>query len=132
MSYSEIIKRSEKKKILSINKIDDLLNNGYSIIYYDTNNNNKIKIIYSKNYENINRMNIIKNNKKIINKMINNWNDFRNEDIEYYGTRSIYYNYENIIENIINENNKINEEIYNRIYNLDLTNSDINSDNEDL
>ena len=36
-----------------------------------------------------------KKNKIILDKMINNWNNFRDQDIEYYGTRSIFYNYEN-------------------------------------
>ena len=44
--------------------------------------------------------------------MINNWNDYRNKDIEYYGTRSIYYDYEKVIEKMVNEDNKINKELY--------------------
>ena len=64
--------------------------------------------------------------------MINNWNDFRNKDIEYYGSRSIYYNYEKIIENMIEEDNKINKELYDIMNNLDSINSDNNSDNEEF
>jgi hypothetical protein len=62
--------------------------------------------------------------------MINNWNNFREQDIEYYGTRSIYFNYKNVIENMVKEDNKINEELYNTINNLNSVNSDNNSDDE--
>ncbi len=127
MNYSDALKKKEKKEIVFDNTLNNYLNNGYSII---RNNNNNIKIIYSYNYENIKKLNNEKNNKLVLNKMINNWNDFRDQDIEYYGSRSIYFNYKNVIENMVKEDNKINEELYNTINNLNSVNSDNNSDDE--
>ena len=62
--------------------------------------------------------------------MINNRNDFRDKDIEYYGSRSLFYNYKQIIEDMVEEDNKINEELYNIINNLNSIYSD-NSDNDE-
>lgn len=127
MNYSHALKKKEKKEIVFTNTLNNYLNNGYSVIRKD---NNNIKIIYSYNYENIKKLNNEKENKLLLNKMINNWNDFRDQDIEYYGSRSIYFNYKNIIENMVKEDNKINEELYNTINNSNSVNSDNNSDDE--
>lgn len=128
MNYSDALKKKEKKEIVFTNTLNNYLNNGYSVIRKD--NNNNIKIIYSYNYENIKKLNNEKENKLLLNKMINNWNDFRDQDIEYYGSRSIYFNYKNIIENMVKEDDKINEELYNTINNSNSVNSDNNSDDE--
>ena len=128
MNYSDVLKKQEKKEIVFNNTLNHYLNNGYSIIR--KHNNNNIEIIYSYNNENIKKLNNEKKNKKILNKMINNWNDFRDQDIEYYGSRSIYFNYKNIIENMVKEDNKTNEELYNMINNINSVNSDNNSDDE--
>ena len=127
MNYSDALKKKEKKEIVFTNTLNNYLNNGYSII---KKHNNNIKIIYSYNYENIKKLNNEKNNELVLNKMINNWNNFREQDIEYYGSRSIYFNYKNVIENMVKEDNKINEELYNTINNLNSVNSDNNSDDE--
>ena len=127
MNYSDALKKKEKKEIVFDNTLNNYLNNGYSII---RKHNNNIKIIYSYNYENIKKLNNEKNNELVLNKMINNWNNFREQDIEYYGSRSIYFNYKNVIENMVKEDNKINEELYNTINNLNSVNSDNNSDDE--
>ena len=127
MNYSDALKKKEKKEIVFTNTLNNYLNNGYSII---RKHNNNIKIIYSYNYENIKKLNNEKNNELVLNKMINNWNNFREQDIEYYGSRSIYFNYKNVIENMVKEDNKINEELYNTINNLNSVNSDNNSDDE--
>tara|TARA_B100001093_G_scaffold515949_1_gene593553 strand:+ start:554 stop:943 length:390 start_codon:yes stop_codon:yes gene_type:complete len=127
MNYSDALKKKEKKEIVFDNTLNNYLNNGYSII---RKHNNNIKIIYSYNNENIKKLNNEKKNELLLNKMINNWNDFREQDIEYYGSRSIYYNYKTQIENMVKEDNKINEELYNTINNLNSVNSDNNSDDE--
>ena len=127
MNYSDALKKKEKKEILFTNTLNNYLNNGYSII---RKHNNNIKIIYSYNNENIKKLNNEKKNEILLNKMINNWNNFREQDIEYYGSRSIYFNYKNVIENMVKEDNKINEELYNTINNLNSVNSDNNSDDE--
>ena len=129
MNYSKALKKNEEKKIVYNNILDKYLSNGYSIL---RNKNSKVEIIYAHNYEKFKKLNEENKNNKILNKMINNWNDFREQDIEYYGTRSIYYNYEEHIKIMVEEDNKINEELYNIINNLDSINSDIYSDNEDF
>ena len=137
MNYSKAIKKNEEKKIVYNNILDKYLSNGYSIL---RNKNSKVEIIYAYNYEkfkklneeNKNEENKNDKNNKILNKMINNWNDFREQDIEYYGTRSIYYNYEENIKNMVDEDDKINKELYDIINNLDSKISDNDSDNEDF
>ena len=129
MNYSKALKKNEEKKIVYNNILDKYLSNGYSIL---RNKNSKVEIINAYNYENLKNLNEEKKNNKILNKMINNWNNFREQDIEYYGTRSIYYNYKEDIKNMVEEDNKINEELYNIINNLNLINSDIYSDNEEF
>ena len=132
MNYSKAIKKNEEKKIVYNNILDKYLSNGYSIL---RNKNSKVEIIYAYNYEKfkkLNEENKNDKNNKILNKMINNWNDFREQDIEYYGSRSIYYNYEENIKNMVEEDNKINKELYDIINNLDSINSDTDSDNEDF
>jgi len=128
MNYSEVLKKNDNKSQYN-NTINNYLHNGFSIIRKV---NNKIEIKYSYNYQNIQNLNNEKKNKIILDKMINNWNNFRDQDIEYYGTRSIFYNYEKKIQNIIEEDNKINKELYDLINNLDLINSDHNSDNDEF
>jgi len=127
MNYSDALKKKEKKEILFDNTLKNYLNNGYSII---RKHNNNVEIINSYINENIKKLNNTKKNKFLLNKMINNWNDFREQDIEYYGTRSVYFDYKTIIENMVKEDNKINEELYNTINNVNLANSDNNSDDE--
>ena len=129
MNYSKALKKNEEKKIVYNNILDKYLSNGYSIL---RNKNSKVEIINAYNYENLKKLNEENKNNKILNKMINNWNNFREQDIEYYGTRSIYYNYKEDIKNMVEEDNKINEELYNIINNLDSINSDIYSDNEEF
>ena len=129
MDYSGALKKENKKELVFNNTLNSYLNNGYSILRKNNNNNN-IEIFYSFNYENIKKINKEKKNKMLLNNMINNWNDFRDQDIEYYGTRSVFSNYKKTIENMVKEDNNINEELYNLINNLDLQNSDNNSDDE--
>ena len=70
-----------------------------------------------------NQLNQVKNNKKLItnevsssyeknyinciNKMSNNWNKFRNKDIELVGDRSEYINYEEEVNKIADEDEEI-------------------------
>ena len=129
MDYSGALKKENKKELVFNNTLNSYLNNGYSILR-KSNNNNNIEIFYSFNYENIKKINKEKKNKMLLNNMINNWNDFRDQDIEYYGTRSVFNNYKKTIENMVKEDNNMNEELYNLINNLDLQNSDNNSDDE--
>lgn len=129
MNYLKILKKNEEKKIIYNSTLDKYLSNGYSIL---RNKNSKVEIIYAYNYEKFKKLNEENKNNKILNKMINNWNDFREQDIEYYGSKSIYYNYEETIKNMVEEDNKINKELYDIINNLVSINSDIYSDNEDF
>jgi len=54
-----------------------------------------------------------KNKKKqiilILNKMITNWNNFRDKDIELNGDLSLYFNYKSELEKLINEDNIIEQ-----------------------
>ena len=53
-----------------------------------------------------------KNSLRKLDKMFDNWNKFRDKDIELRGDLSEYDNYKIIIENMREENIRIEEEIY--------------------
>ena len=113
ISYSQIIKDNGMNDIS--NKNDDEITPGWTIIKYNNNRSN-IDIIDSKqtkitkeNYKNIKQKKVKANIINANTKMINNWNAYRNKDIELYGDRSQYYNYYVEVENIINEEYYINK-----------------------
>ena len=84
----------------------ELLNNGYTIIKRNK-ERQKIEIIESnKTKETKEKINKKNYNRKLIN-MINNWNNFRDTDIELRGDMSIYFNYKEEIEKIIKEDKEI-------------------------
>lgn len=60
-----------------------------------------------------NRKEDLKRSEKCINKMINNWNTFRDYENEVMGDRSFYYNYKEELEKMLNEEQYILEEINN-------------------
>lgn len=113
------IKKEEIKKPTTL---IELSNNGWTIL-----NRNKITkkntIIRPYNEEflktNIEKKQII----LILNKMITNWNNFRDNDIELNGDLSLYFNYKSEIEKLINEDNII-EQMF------DNDNNSIYSDND--
>ena len=104
----------------------ELLNNGYTIIKRNR-ETQKIEIIESKKTkekkEKINKKNY---NRKLIN-MVNNWNNFRDNDIELRGDMSIYYNYKEEIEQLINEDKEIEYMLNERLNDKDY---DYSSDEE--
>lgn len=117
-------KRKEKK---NFKNTKDLLNNGYSIIKKNE-KTQKIEIIES------NKTKVLKNkfekenyNRKFLN-MIENWNNFRDNDIELRGDMSIYYNYKEELEKIIMEDKEI-EDMLNEKFN-DTKEYDYSSDEE--
>lgn len=113
------IKKEEIKKPTTL---IELSNNGWTIL-----NRNKITkkntIIRPYNEEflktNIEKKQII----LILNKMITNWNNFRDNDIELNGDLSLYFNYKSELEKLINEDNII-EQMF------DNDNNSVYSDND--
>lgn len=64
----------------------------------------------------------------IYHNLSNHWDNFRDKDIELYGDLSIYYDYKNILNKILNEE----EMIYNKIYNINnKKDDDVNSYSDD-
>ena len=104
--------------------MNELLKSGYTIIKKDSSNkiiflNRKKRANELKNEE-LNKISIEKN--KIINglnKMTNNWDNYRDSINELYGDRSPYINYKEEIELMIEEDMKILEEINNNNNNND-------------
>ena len=131
MNYSDILKKSNNNSVVYNSKSSKLLDNGYSIIRRNKDTNN-IEIIYSRNYEDKKKLEIEKKNNILVNKMIANWNNFRNKELEYYGSRSIYYKYKETIENMVEEDNRFNKELYDLTNNNTLFDSDGNSDVDDF
>ena len=131
MNYSDILKKSNNNSVVYNSKSSKLLDNGYSIIRRNKDTNN-IEIIYSRNYENKKKLEFEKKNNILVNKMIANWNNFRNKELEYYGSRSIYYKYKETIENMVEEDNRFNKELYDLTNNNTLFDSDGNSDVDDF
>ena len=131
MNYSDILKKSNNNSVVYNSKSSKLLDNGYSIIRRNKDTNN-IEIIYSRNYEDKKKLEFEKKNNILVNKMIANWNNFRNKELEYYGSRSIYYKYKETIENMVEEDNRFNKELYDLTNNNTLFDSDGNSDVDDF
>ena len=110
-SFVEIFEKDEEKE-----KILDTLNKmkaGWSII--EKNENCKIVITDSeKTKEQRKKLEKIKDNKNYfnnVNKMINNWNNFRDNENELSGDLSPYYHYIEEIEKMRLEDLKIEEEM---------------------
>ena len=111
------IKKEEIKKPTTLT---ELSNNGWTIL---KRNNKKNTIIrpYNEQFlkEKIEKKQII----LVLNKMISNWNNFRDKDIELNGDLSLYFNYKSELEKLINEDNII-EEMF------DNDNNSVYSDND--
>jgi len=111
------IKKEEIKKPTTLT---ELSNNGWTIL---KRNNTKITILRPFNEqflkEKIEKKQII----LILNKMIANWNNFRDKDIELNGDLSLYFNYKSELEKLINEDNII-EQMF------DFDNNSVYSDND--
>ena len=95
----------------NIKDIGQLDKNNWTIITKDKNTGNII-IKNSDNKKSV-KDNNSKNNTKYLNKMINNWNAFRDHDIEILGDRSLYFNYKQELEEMIKEEESILEEMNN-------------------
>ena len=114
MNYSlqvkSIVKSPQKSKNITS---EDYLNAGYTLIRKDP-VTNKITITYSKNYEIKKRELEHKNYTYIMNGMINNWNNYRDEINELLGDMSPYINYRETIQKMVDEDNYIQEKINSR------------------
>ena len=114
MSYVMQVKNIVKSplKVENITS-EDYLNAGYTLIRRNP-VTNKINITYSKNYEAKKRELEHKNYTYIINTMINNWNNYRDELNELLGDMSPYINYKETIQKMVDEDNYIQEKINSR------------------
>lgn len=112
MSYSTIAKNVIKPltKVKNIT-CEDYLNAGYTLIKRDP-ITNKISITYAKNYEAKKKELEQQTYTNAINTMINNWNSYRDELNDLLGDMSPYFNYKEIIQKMIEEDNYILEKIY--------------------
>ena len=114
MSYSTLVKNAVKQHTKVVNiTCDDYLNAGYTLIKRNP-VTNKISISYSKNYEAKKKEYEQKNYNTIMNAMISNWNNYRDELNELLGDMSPYINYKEIIQKMIDEDNYILEKINSR------------------
>ena len=111
------IKKEEIKKPTTLT---ELSNNGWTILKRN-NKKNTILRPFNEQFlkEKIEKKQII----LILNKMISNWNNFRDKDIELNGDLSLYFNYKSELEKLINEDNII-EEMF------DNDNNSVYSDND--
>ena len=124
ISYSDV---ASKKEIIE-KKYDfneELKSKGWSIIKKVK---DKVIIEKGKNLQNLQNNSNKKNFKKNLNNMIDNWNKFRDEQNDLYGDLSLYINYEEKIRKLVEEEEKILEEMTLRENND--SDSDYQSDNE--
>lgn len=123
ISYSDV---ASKKEIVEkrYDSNEEFKSNGWCIIKKVK---NKVIIEKGKNLQNYYITNN-NNSKKSMDNMINNWNKFRDEQNDLYGDLSLYNNYEEEIQRLVEEEEKILEEIV-RSENND-SDSDYNSDND--
>jgi|TARA_B110000261_G_C12973737_1_gene313562 hypothetical protein len=111
------IKKEEIKKPTTLT---ELSNNGWTIL---KRNNTKITILTPFNEQFLKKKIEKKQIILVLNKMISNWNNFRDKDIELNGDLSLYFNYKSELEKLINEDNII-EEMF------DNDNNSVYSDND--
>tara|TARA_Y100000591_G_C21632392_1_gene593483 strand:+ start:414 stop:830 length:417 start_codon:yes stop_codon:yes gene_type:complete len=97
---------NKKRKEKNFKNTKDLLNKGYSIIKKDEKTQKIIVIESNKTKELKKKFEKENYNRKFLN-MIENWNNFRDTDIELRGDMSIYYNYKEELEKIIIEDIEI-------------------------
>lgn len=118
ISYSEITKKNNnEKKVVNVYE-----NNSWTIINKKT---KEIKV--SESTILLKELIEKKNLKEKLDKMIYNWNNFRDEINELLGDTSPYYNYKEEIQEMIDEDNMINELMYDDENNND---SEYSSDEE--
>ena len=117
---------TKKEEIKKPNSLIELSNNGWTILNRDK-TTKKTTLIrpYSEEFlkENIEKKEI----RLILNKMIANWNNFRDKDIELNGDLSLYFNYKEEIIKIINED-RIIEEMFNNDNNSEYSDNEYSDD----
>lgn len=118
ISYSEITKKNNNEK-KGVNVYE---NNSWTIINKKT---KEIKV--SESTILLKELIEEKNLKKKLDRMIENWNNFRDEINELLGDTSPYYNYKEEIQKMVDEDNMINELMYDNENNYD---SEYSSDEE--
>jgi hypothetical protein len=123
ISYSDV---ASKKEIVEkqYDSNEDIKSNGWCIIKKV---NNKVIIEKGKDLQNYYLTNN-NNSKRGMDNMINNWNNFRDEQNDLYGDLSLYNNYEKEIQRLVEEEEKILEEMVRRENND--SDSDYNSDHD--
>ena len=121
MNFKDVLTNNKNTNTNSYTRntnINELLESGYTIIKKDSSNNiiflNRKKTANELKNEELNK-NLIEKNKIInrLNKMTNNWDNYRDSINELYGDRSPYINYKEELELMIEEDIKILEEIEN-------------------
>jgi len=91
--------------------LESYLKNGYSLIRRNP-TTKKVEISYSTNYESKKKELEQQKYNTILSSMINNWNNYRDELNNLLGDTSPYYNYKEIIQKMIDEDNLILEELH--------------------
>ena len=118
---------------VNLKTLDAYLKNGYSLIRKNP-ITKKVEITYSYNYEAKKKELEQQNYNKTIASMINNWNNYRDELNDLLGDISPYYNYKELIQKMIDEDNYILEELHMRKQkqiNENDNDSDYASENDD-
>ena len=106
--------------------LESYLKNGYSLIRRNP-TTKKVEISYSTNYESKKKELEQQKYNTILSSMINNWNNYRDELNNLLGDTSPYYNYKEIIQKMIDEDNLILEELHKQ---KNRQNNDIINDND--
>ena len=131
MDYVNVLKKvdTEISEVINKDNLNDLYKNGYTLIKKDKKNN---KIIISEPLSTTIAKKRLEN--KILNnnysKMIYNWEKYRNNVNNLKGDLSEFINNDLLIEKMVNEENKIQKEIYELVNKLNIYESDNNSDEE--
>lgn len=126
-SYLEMIEKQDTEDLAS-NLNENKIKLGWTMIKRDE--NLKIKIEESEETKNMRiylkekRCNKLYN--KNLNKMIERWNNFRDTENELRGDLSVYHNYKEELERMMNEDLKLEEEIkeYNKLIEIESYSSD--------
>jgi hypothetical protein len=111
---------------------ENCLKNGYSLIKRNP-LTKKVEIVYSSNYNAINKELEQRKYKQGIETMINRWNNYRDDVNNILGDLSPYANYKETIRKMVEEDNYILEELYKYSHTNghNENDSDYNSESED-
>ena len=114
VSYLNIAKNIEEVQENPETSIEKLQKKGWIVLNKKSIKNEMAKLQENKKLKEESEFKnlLVKNWDNYCNESAIRWNNYRDQDIELYGDRSIYYNYKSELESMVKEEQYIREEIH--------------------